>query len=393
MKIAFVYDAVYPFVKGGGEKRIYEVARRLSHKGHEVHILGMKHWAGPNSFQDNGLHYHALGKAVALYHRSGRRSILQALRFGVQACRLLVTQRFDVIDCGQWPYFHLIPGKATAFVRSSRFVVTWYEVWGRHWFEYLGTLGYAGLLVERTFCHLPDKLIAVSELTRSDLIASGVRRDSVEVIPNGIDYGRIRSVGAGPVNTHVAYCGRLKNHKNVDVLVQAVALLKKVMAKIRVVIIGGGPEEQRLRQLVRDLRLADNIVFTGAVENFDQVVQWMKSSLLFVNPSTKEGGGSITLFEANACGLPVIAVRCENGIDPSLIRERENGYFVDQLSPEVIANKVFELLSDLPLLRRNAEASIQMAAEYDWDVIASSYEQLYERLYTERQTRGELCDK
>ncbi len=383
MKIAFVYDAIYPFVKGGGEKRIYEVARRLSYRGHEVHILGMKHWAGPNSFQDNGLHYHALGKAVALYHRSGRRSILQALRFGAQACRLLVTQRFDVIDCGQWPYFHLIPAKATAFVRSSRFVVTWYEVWGHHWFEYLGTAGYAGLLAEKMFCHLPDKVVAVSELTRSDLIASGVRPDSVEVIPNGIDYQRIRSVSAGAAKIHVVYCGRLKNHKNVDILVQAVASLKKVMPQIRVVIIGGGPEEQQLRQLARNLRLDDNITFTGAVEDFDEVVGWMKSSFLFVNPSTKEGGGSITLFEANACGLPVIAVRCQNGIDPSLIREGENGYFLDRLSPELIADKVFELLNNPQRLRRNTEASVQMAAAYDWHVIASRYERLYQRLHSE----------
>lgn len=40
MKIAFVYDAVYPWVKGGAERRIHELGKRLSAKGHEVHILG-----------------------------------------------------------------------------------------------------------------------------------------------------------------------------------------------------------------------------------------------------------------------------------------------------------------------------------------------------------------
>ena len=44
MKIAFVYDAVYPWVKGGAEKRIYELARRLASKGHQVHWYGMGYW-------------------------------------------------------------------------------------------------------------------------------------------------------------------------------------------------------------------------------------------------------------------------------------------------------------------------------------------------------------
>jgi hypothetical protein len=46
MKIAYVYDAVYPWVKGGAEKRIYELSRRLAKRGHDVHCYGMKWWQG-----------------------------------------------------------------------------------------------------------------------------------------------------------------------------------------------------------------------------------------------------------------------------------------------------------------------------------------------------------
>ena len=46
MKIALIYDAVYPYIKGGGEKRFYEIAKKLSNNGHEVHIYGMKLWPG-----------------------------------------------------------------------------------------------------------------------------------------------------------------------------------------------------------------------------------------------------------------------------------------------------------------------------------------------------------
>jgi len=42
MKIAFVYDVIYPYVKGGVEKRVWELATRLIRRGHEVHLFGMK---------------------------------------------------------------------------------------------------------------------------------------------------------------------------------------------------------------------------------------------------------------------------------------------------------------------------------------------------------------
>ena len=46
MKIALVYDAIYPYIKGGAEKRFYEIAKRLSKKGHQMHLYGMKLWEG-----------------------------------------------------------------------------------------------------------------------------------------------------------------------------------------------------------------------------------------------------------------------------------------------------------------------------------------------------------
>ena len=384
MKIAYVYDAIYPFVKGGGERRIYEVARRLSHRGHEVFILGTKYWDGPTSFREHGIQYRSLGKPIAPYHSSGRRSVSQALGFGAFAWRMLLDVHYDVIDCGQWPYFHLLPAKAYALLRGTRFIITWYEVWGQHWLEYLGRPGILGMAVERTFCRLPHKIVAVSEMTRTDLMELGANPHRVAVIPNGIDYQHIQSVDQGQVKTDLAYCGRLKDHKNVHLLIQAVAVLKRFLPDISVVVIGDGPESAALRNLARQLNVDRNITFTGPLNDFDEVIRWLKASKLFVNPSTKEGGGSITLFEANACGLPVIAVKCPHGIDPSLIREGENGYFVE-LKPERIAQMALELLQCPKRLATNSVACRLMAAGFDWEIVASQYERVYEQEVSKRK--------
>ena len=62
MRIAFVYDAVYPWVKGGAEMRIHELGKRLLDRGHEVHIYGIKWWEGEDTFEYEGMILHGVCK-------------------------------------------------------------------------------------------------------------------------------------------------------------------------------------------------------------------------------------------------------------------------------------------------------------------------------------------
>ena len=101
--------------------------------------------------------------------------------------------------------------------------------------------------------------------------------------------------------------GRLKGLKNLDHLIQVVSLLKKKGDSMTLQIIGDGPERKGLEALVKELDITENVVFHGEIESDIEAYSWMKTARIFVHPSTKEGGGSITVLEANASGLPVIA--------------------------------------------------------------------------------------
>ena len=82
MRIAFVYDAVYPYLLGGGEKRVWEMARRLVARGHEVHLFGMQFWEGEQTITREGVVLHGVCRPYSFY-RNGRRRILPAFIFGV----------------------------------------------------------------------------------------------------------------------------------------------------------------------------------------------------------------------------------------------------------------------------------------------------------------------
>ena len=78
MRIAIVYDAVYPYVKGGVEKRVYDLARSLSEK-HEVCVFGMKYWKGPRLRTHGGVNYYGVCRPLKLYTTSGRRGLIEPL--------------------------------------------------------------------------------------------------------------------------------------------------------------------------------------------------------------------------------------------------------------------------------------------------------------------------
>ncbi|MGC8816322.1 MAG: glycosyltransferase family 4 protein [Candidatus Hadarchaeum sp.] len=379
MRIAYIHDAVYPFVKGGAERRLYELSRRLARRGHEVHIFGMRWWGREPEMELEGVHLHGVCRAVPLYSR-GRRSIRAAVTFARSVLPHLAREKFDVIDCYQAPYLHAFPAKFGALLKGTPLAVTWHEVWRGYWGEYLGSLGVVGRAMERAILlGLADRVIAVSEQTRDDLVSLGVDADRISVVPNGIDFDAISKVSPSQERLDVVYLGRLIRPKNVDVLLRAAAILKEEFPELRVGVIGDGPERGNLEKLADELGIRKNVEFFGFVEDFNEVVALMKSSKVFVIPSTQEGGASIVTLEANACGLPVIAVDHPLGIDKRLILEGKTGFFV-KLSPENMAEKIQLLLRDERLRSGMGADAVKFSQTYDWERIAGLLEQAYSNI-------------
>jgi glycosyltransferase involved in cell wall biosynthesis len=366
MKIAYVYDAVYPWVKGGAEKRIYELSRRLASRGHEVHCYGIKWWQGDDDRILEGVHVHGICAPRELYS-GDRRSIREAMIF---AGRCLASLRgdYDVVDCQAFPYFPCFPAKLFS-MRGPELFITWHEVWGDYWYEYLGRKGAFGRWVERAASRLTDKNVAVSERTRKDLEGLGI--SGVQVVPNGIDFERIEQVKASSRRSDVVCVGRLVGHKNVDLLIRALGIAAKEVPDIQAIIIGDGPERDRLMALVRELDLEKNVEFTGFLDDYDEALALMKSSKVFASTSTREGFGMAAL-EANACGLPVVTVKHRMNAVCDLVTEGTG--LVSQHSEESLAKVIVEVRDKGKSMR---DRCVDMARGYDWETICDLAEKVY----------------
>ncbi len=370
-RIAFVSDAVYPFHKGGKETRLHEISKRLVQRGHEVHIYTMKWWRGPRRVCLDGVWFHAICKKRPLY-RNGHRSTGQALVFGLATLRLL-TARFDALDVDHMPFFPLFTAKLVCSLRRKPLHATWHEVWGRaYWRDYLGRLGFVGYLVERLAFRMPDVIISNSEHTTRRLqeVAPHV---PVETVQLGVDFQRIRAVTPAPLPSDVMYAGRLLSHKNVDMLIEAIALARLQHPHIRCLVVGEGPERERLETLASRLGLDGNICFIDFVATHDELFAMMKASTAFVLPSEREGFGAVVL-EANACGLPVVTVLHPDNAARHLITNGENGY-VTQLAPEPLAKAILRCI-DGPSGLRVQEAVERRFLHHDWSAVAEQVNQV-----------------
>jgi len=375
MKIAYIHDVIYPYVKGGAEKRVWETARRLAARGHEVHIFGMKYWDGDDVIEREGVHLHGVCNPLDLYV-DGKRSIKTSLYF---SWMLLWSFKgdFDVVDAQQFPYFPCFCAKYSSWRRRVPLVITWHEVWGDYWREYLGWKGIFGKGIEKMTVRLPDKIIPVSERVRRDLLSMGVEREKMEVIPNGVDLEKIDSVEAGELTYDLVYAGRLSEHKRVDLLVEAVSLAREDIPNIRCGVIGDGPEMERLRRLVEELQVEENVTFLGFLETDKDLIAGMKSSKIFVLPSTREGFG-MSALEANACGLPVVTVRSDMNAASDLVEDGLNG-FVCGPTPEEMAETILELLKG-ERYESLSESSRRVAEKYDWSLVTDAMERAYEEI-------------
>jgi glycosyltransferase involved in cell wall biosynthesis len=382
VRIAFVYDAIYPYIKGGGERRYYELAKRLGSQ-HEIHLLGMKFWSGDDTVEtEDRVFLHGVCSPMELYVR-GRRSIRQAIVFAIKLIVPLFRKpRFDLVECPSAPFFDIFTCKSYSVVKRCPLVVVWLEYWGDFWYEYLGRLGGCGRLVERVAAKLPDHIIAISEHTREALLENGVDAAKISTIPLGIALEEIESVEPSPLRSELIFVGRLIREKKVDILLDVVKELHSRGLAVRCFIVGDGPERTSLEQKSMDLGLENNVSFRGFLERHEDVYALMKSSRVFVFPSTREGFG-LVVPEANGCGLPAVVVRDKHSAASSLVQHGESGFVCD-LDVQEIADVVQMLLTDRALYASMHASARAWAQQFAWDLTAERTAQAYARLVADQ---------
>ena len=357
MKIAVVSDVIYPWVKGGAERRYYEIYSRLAKK-HEVHYFTMLYPGMEREFTHEGMKIHAICRAPDKLYIGQRRKIGPAIKFTLFLLFALFRYSFHVIDSNEFPHLPNIAVRIYCiFRRSTKFTSTWHEFWSQeYWQYYLGFLrGILGFAIQAISLKMSHRIIAVSDHTKNLILSSNlVSPEKVSVVCNGIDPNLIneaKRLRKPTVNTIVTV-GRLIPEKRVDLLIEVVKRLLKTNPDIRLRIVGDGPEKEWLIVLGEPIQAE----FLGFIEDHLDVLIEVASSSVFISMSEREGF-NISALEACELGVPTFA---------------RSGWFDHPNLHRMIPASMREILHYLP---KTPVPPTQVSNQFIWNRIVAQMEE------------------
>jgi len=355
-KVVIVTDTMPPWFVGGKEERLRQIKKNVSHDDFQVIFATMRWWDGAAPNQ-----HVAICKKIKIY-KKGRRSILNSLYFAI-SCFKIVRLRPDLVEADQMPFLPIWPLKLVCLALRIPLCVTWHEVWGsEYWNKYLGRWGFIAAGIERISMKLPDKIIAVSEMTKARLIAAGVKSHKISVIPNSVNCDEIRNSSTNLYVTDLLYVGRLISHKRVDLLLEAIAILNKEGIYTSLTIIGTGPELDNLRVEATEKLQQEQIVFYSEYLDSKDIWGMMAKCKIFVSASEREGYG-IAVLEALTAGAKVLVSSHEDNAARFLVTN-EVGKIVPQQTPRAWADSIKFGLTAWNGLPKSSKYSVP--TEYDF---------------------------
>jgi glycosyltransferase involved in cell wall biosynthesis len=223
--------------------------------------------------------------------------------------------------------------------------------------------------MEARIARFTDRIIAVSEQVKEDLVTYGVApAESITVVPLGLELepflngGTLpgtfrRELGLNGAERLIGIVGRIFPIKNHRLFLDAAALVAEREPTVRFVIVGDGVLRIEMERHARELGIGHQVVFTGWRRDLPHIY----ADLDVLAVTSNNEGTPVSAIEAMAAGCPVVATRV--GGLPDLIREGQTGYLVPPGDAPAVASALLRVLCKPETARRMGEAARMVARE------------------------------
>ncbi len=238
-----------------------------------------------------------------------------------------------------------------------------------------------------------DAVTCICEGLRGNIVARGIPAKRITVIPNAVDPARFRfdlprdgvlatQLGLDGDATVLGFIGSYYGYEGLELAVRALGAIRRRYPRVRLLLVGGGPQEESLRRLVHELGLADAVLFAGRIPH-DRVARYYSLVDVFLYPRLPmrltELVTPLKPLEAMAQGRLVVA--SDVGGHRELIRDGENGFLFPAGSVDGVVEGLAHCLSAVerwPEIRATARHFVE--TERNWTVSVGRYAGVYQPL-------------
>ncbi len=314
---------------------------------------------------------------------STKAKILKGLLHTFWTVRLHLRYNFNIIHCGQ-----VLSSGVTGWFMKKIFGVPYIVyVYGSETFRF----GHSRLLLAaiKSFLGNAELIIPNSQFTKEEFLALGLPENKFKVITPGVDISRFYptqkdaelvdrwNLAGKIVLLTVARLDERKGHDNV---IAAVSFLKAYYPNLVYLVVGKGREEERLRNMARELEVEDRIRFCGYVSDTDLPKYYNLCDIFMLlnrqsiaNDRLRgdyEGFG-IVFLEASACGKPVIAG--DFGGIADAVEDQKSGFIIDGTRIPIITDQIRQLIASNELRTKIGEYGLQRARQnFNWQTISEN---------------------
>ncbi len=398
LRVLHVLDHSIP-LQSGYTFRTRAILREQRRLGWETfHLTSPKHTADSGPEQDvDGLHfYRTLWRPQGLAARPPWREIALMRATARRLAEVAERVRPHLIHAHS-PVLNALPalrvGRRLSIPVVYEVRAFWEDAAVDHGTSAEGGLRYRATRALETYAlKRADHVTTICDGLKADIVARGVPPARVTVIPNAVDIAEFRfglpaderlkrELGLEGA-TVIGFIGSFYAYEGLDLLVQALPQVLARRAEARLLLVGGGPQEQALRAAVRDAGLQEKVVFTGRVPHA-QVQRYYSLVDVFAYPRRAmrltETVTPLKPLEAMAQGKLLVA--SDVGGHREMIRDGETGMLFPAGSAEALAQSILRLLDERerwPQIRANGRRFVE--EERNWARSVARYAPVFERL-------------
>ena len=386
MKIAHINMFYYPTF-GGVEQVISELAERQVKDGHEVHVFCCDSDKNKRLKKKEeivkGIHVHRL---PYWYRLSLNTFIWPSLIWKL----LFFEEKFDIIHSHVSGHDYILFAGIISRIKGIKHIHTTHCPWTDASFRpfMIKPLLFLNNLFMNSFTFkFVDKIIAITPW-ELEILKKYTLEKKIKVIPNGMDIIFSKKIKNNQFKKRnhirekrlVLFFGRLNPTKGPEVLAKAAVSITKKRKDIAFVWIG--PDEGKAKEVKKLIKPYSNMYYLGPLKGKDKIAEMYQAADVYVLPSYREGL-PLTLFEAMASGLPIVASPV-NGI-PYEMKNSENGFFSNYGDIESLEKNILKLIDNPRISDKISKNNIKKIKEFDWDKIYKRYMKEYNLLLTSKQ--------
>jgi glycosyltransferase involved in cell wall biosynthesis len=368
MKIAHIAPEFYPAIGGVGQV-VRELSKRQSDEGHEVHVF-VPAWDKNKRIKSG----QEIIDGIKVHREKYWFKVANFMTFWPSLFPKLLKEKFDVIHSHLFAHPHFVISSLASKISGAKHIHTTHCPWSdapRSLTGRLGVLASYNLFSRISLKYLTNKVIAITPWEFNFLKKYGAKKEKIINIPNGMSNDFFKKIKNNNfkkkhrIKKHfVLFFGRLNFTKGPEQFVEIAKIILKKRKDIDFLIIG--PDEGMKEEVLRRINNEKKIRLIPSIRDRKEIIKMYQSADVYVMPSYREGL-PLTLFEAMASGLPIIASPV-NGI-PYEITNKKNGFLIPYKKNKQFAEKI-ELLLDNPQLRKQiSNNNKKHSKKYSWNLI------------------------